>query len=79
MSKLTSGLRKVLFGILGSIVLILGIILLPLPGPGLLVCLLGLFLLSLEFDWAKPHMERIKRRLRGFYKDFKDKVDDKSQ
>jgi uncharacterized protein (TIGR02611 family) len=36
----------------------LGIILIPLPGPGILVVLLGLFILSLEFEWAKNYLEK---------------------
>ena len=57
-------IRKGVVALVGSLVLVIGIILIPLPGPGLLVCLLGLFIFSLEFDWAKPHVERLKRKLK---------------
>jgi uncharacterized protein (TIGR02611 family) len=52
--------RKVGVFILGVSVFILGIILIPLPGPGILVCMLGLFILSWEFAWAARHLDRAK-------------------
>lgn len=55
-------LRKALAAIIGIPVFIIGVILIPLPGPGILVCLLGLFILSLEFEWAKPYMEKLKKQ-----------------
>lgn len=42
----------------------LGIILIPLPGPGLLVMLAGLFVLSLEFDWAKRRRDEVSAKLK---------------
>ena len=55
--------RKIAIGIVGVALVLVGIPLLPLPGPGLLVILLGLFVLSWEFEWAKKHFERLKRKL----------------
>jgi uncharacterized protein (TIGR02611 family) len=43
---------------LGSLIIAIGIILLPLPGPGWLIIFAGLAIWSLEFQWA--------RRLRAF-------------
>lgn len=37
---------------LGAVVIIIGIILLPLPGPGWLIIFAGLAIWSLEFGWA---------------------------
>lgn len=64
MSKPVSFLRKFVAALIGIPLIILGIILIPLPGPGLLVSFAGLFVLSLEFDWVKPHMERVKREMK---------------
>lgn len=47
--------RRIGITILGFAVLILGLILIPLPGPGILVCLVGLTILSWEFEWALRH------------------------
>ena len=51
------------FAIAGFLVLVLGIVLVPLPGPGLLVVAVGLAMLALEFRWAERMLERAVRRL----------------
>ncbi len=63
MNLIVKYLRKIIVFIIGIVVFILGVILIPLPGPGLLVCFAGLFILSLEFDWAKPYLERTKSEM----------------
>lgn len=45
--------KKVGIGLVGGIVLLVGIILIPYPGPGWLVVFAGLGILSTEFDWAR--------------------------
>nr|ALS89358.1 putative transmembrane protein (PGPGW) [uncultured bacterium] len=45
------------------VVIVFGIILLVLPGPGLLVIFLGLFILSLEFSWADRLYKRFRDRI----------------
>lgn len=45
--------RRVLVLVLGGTLTVAGIILIPLPGPGLPVVFLGLTVLSWEFPWAK--------------------------
>ena len=45
--------RRIILGTLGFSVILVGIVLLVLPGPGLLLIGLGLVLLSLEFEWAR--------------------------
>ncbi len=47
-----------------------GIVLLPLPGPGWLVIFLGLGVLATEFAWAAHLLERIKR----YYERTKDRA-----
>lgn len=44
--------RKLIVALIGFPLLALGIILIPVPGPGLLVCFLALLILSTEFSWA---------------------------
>lgn len=56
--------RKAVVLTIGIPVLLLGIALIPLPGPGLLVTLLGLFILSLEFQWAKCYVVIVKEKLK---------------
>lgn len=76
MQKATKLFRKILFGTVGLAILIIGILLIPLPGPGLLVCLLGLFILSLEFVWAQPYMEKVKKELSKFVDQYKARRDE---
>lgn len=52
--------RILIISTFGFGLLALGIVLIPLPGPGILVAILGLLILSWEFAWAKRHLERAK-------------------
>ncbi|QJY47782.1 TIGR02611 family protein [Pseudonocardia broussonetiae] len=50
-------------GVVGTIVLLLGIVAIPYPGPGWLIVFAGLAILASEFAWAK----RVLRYARGKY------------
>lgn len=50
-------------GVLGAIVLILGVIAIPYPGPGWLIVFAGLGILASEFAWA----QRVLHVARGYY------------
>ena len=56
------GLRKAGITILGWILVLLGLAALILPGPGLLLLLLGLIVLSQEYDWAERRVEPVKKK-----------------
>jgi uncharacterized protein (TIGR02611 family) len=56
-------LIRVAAAIGGFLVVLLGIVLIPLPGPGLLVVALGLAVLALEFAWAEHLLEKTVDRL----------------
>lgn len=49
----------------GVLLLIAGVAMLVLPGPGLLAIAIALGLLSSEFVWARRLLERVKRRRGG--------------
>lgn len=49
--------RRVVVTIVGTVVLVAGVALLVLPGPGFLVIALGLLILALEYDWARRRAE----------------------
>ena len=53
-------LRKVVVAVIGFVLIAVGTALLVLPGPGILVILAGIAVLSLEFPWAKAVFDRIK-------------------
>jgi uncharacterized protein (TIGR02611 family) len=52
--------KRVVVFVLGATVVLFGLLLIVLPGPGLLVIFLGLTLLATEFVWAKLWLRRLK-------------------
>ena len=65
LSKLPSPVRWVVTMIIGVILLILGLIMMVTPGPGLLFIFFGLTILALELEWAR---ELNKQGLQGLEK-----------
>ena len=57
-------LKRIAIGVIGFIVVVAGILLIPLPGPGLLVVIAGLSILALEFAWAKRWLDWTKEYAR---------------
>ena len=55
--------KKVLVAIVGGIVVLVGLVLVPYPGPGWLIVFAGLAILSSEFEFA----ERVLKFARGKY------------
>jgi uncharacterized protein (TIGR02611 family) len=51
---------KVLIAVFGGLVVAAGIVLIPLPGPGWLIVILGLTIWAIEFVWAR-HLLRFTR------------------
>jgi len=68
-------LRKILSLAVGLPVFIVGVILIPLPGPGLLLCFVGLYVLSLEFDWAEQRLSAARRQIKAIYLKAKARAD----
>jgi uncharacterized protein (TIGR02611 family) len=58
---------RVFVGTLGGSLTVLGLLLVPLPGPGWLVVFVGLAVLGTEFGWAKRTAVWLKRRLDQFW------------
>ncbi len=53
--------------VLGASIALLGLVLVPLPGPGWLVVFLGLAVLGTEFAWARRLAAAVKRLLARFW------------
>jgi len=53
MDRVKRQARRTSIAIVGGVVLVIGIIMIPYPGPGWLVVFAALAILSREFDWAK--------------------------
>ena len=71
LAPLPSGLRRAIIGVIGSTILVAGILMLVLPGPGIVVIVIGLAILATEFAWAEAmlirarhHAGRIKKKVR---------------
>ena len=56
--------RRAAIGIVGMLVVIVGIVLIPLPGPGTLIVFAGLTILATEFDSARRFLDRAKDRVK---------------
>ncbi|MFI5912895.1 TIGR02611 family protein [Dactylosporangium sp. NPDC051541] len=54
---------KIVVAVLGTLVIAVGVILLPLPGPGWLIILGGLALLAMEFAWARRLLQFTRAQL----------------
>ena len=58
--------KRFAVGTVGFVVVALGIVLMPLPGPGVLIVLLGVLILSTQFEWAERRVEQVRdAALRG--------------
>ncbi|WP_426846340.1 PGPGW domain-containing protein [Candidatus Planktophila dulcis] len=56
-------MRKTLAAVIGSTLIILGSLLVVLPGPFTLpLVILGLFVLGLEYAWARRTLEKVKEQ-----------------
>jgi uncharacterized protein (TIGR02611 family) len=75
LAKLPHPVRWVLTMVVGFILLILGLIMMVTPGPGLLFIFFGLSILALEIEWARElnkqgmqGLERIVAKIKEFFK-----------
>lgn len=57
---------KIGIGVLGALVIALGIVLIPFPGPGWAIVILGLAIWAVEFAWAKNLLEFTKRNVKAW-------------
>lgn len=61
-----SAVKRFAVGSLGFLVVAVGIVLMPLPGPGVLIVLVGVLILATQFEWAERRVDQVKdAALRG--------------
>lgn len=58
---------KVLVTTFGGLIVVVGLILVPLPGPGWLIVFIGLTLLGTEYHWARRLLGWLRRVLARFW------------
>ena len=63
MHKAIKPAKKIAVFIIGATLIVIGVLLLVLPGPGVLVLFIGLLVLATEFEWAAKHRDRAKEHL----------------
>jgi len=63
---------RVAVGVVGATIIVIGIILLPLPGPGWLIIFGGLFVLSTEFAWAERLLDYARGKVHAWTEWVKD-------
>ena len=57
-------IKRIIIGIIGTIVLLIGIALLVLPGPAFILIPAGLAILATEFEWAKKLLQKVRDKLK---------------
>ena len=57
---------RITVGIVGALVLALGVLAIPYPGPGWLIVFAGLGILASEFEWAKGALRFVRKRYDAF-------------
>ena len=55
--------RRIVVGVVGASVLLLGVIMLVTPGPALIVIPLGLAILAIEFVWARQWLHKLREMI----------------
>lgn len=60
MDKLRRHSKKLLIGIVGGLVVLIGLVLVPYPGPGWLIVFAGLAILATEFEFASRALDYAK-------------------
>lgn len=75
LGKLPHPVRWVLTMVLGFVLLLMGLIMMVTPGPGLLFIFFGLSILALEIEWARElnkqglqGLERIVAKLKSIFR-----------
>ena len=55
--------RRIVIGVVGATVLLIGVVMLVTPGPALVVIPVGLAILSIEFTWARHWLRRLRESI----------------
>lgn len=62
MHTLNQHLKRVAIGVVGTTIVLAGLVMIPYPGPGWLVVFAGLATLATEFHWAQNVLASLRRR-----------------
>ncbi len=62
-NPVTRRVYRLAVGVLGVAIVVVGLVLLPAPGPGWLIIFAGLAVLASEFEWAQRLLDTARRRV----------------
>jgi tellurite resistance protein TerC len=55
--------RRIVIGVVGATVVLIGVVMIVTPGPALVFIPVGLAILSVEFAWAKHWLRRLRESI----------------
>ncbi len=55
--------RRIVIGVVGATILLLGVIMIVTPGPALVLIPVGLAILSIEFAWARIWLRKLRKSI----------------
>ena len=55
--------RRIVIGVVGATILLLGVIMIVTPGPALVLIPVGLAVLSIEFAWARIWLKKLRESI----------------
>ena len=55
--------RRIVIGVVGATVVLIGIVMIVTPGPALVLIPVGLAILSIEFTWARVWLKRVRESI----------------
>lgn len=55
--------RRIVVGVVGATILLVGVVMLVAPGPAIIVIPIGLAILGIEFAWARLWLKRLREKL----------------
>lgn len=62
-NPVTRRVYRLVVGVVGVAIVVVGLVLLPAPGPGWLIIFAGLAVLASEFEWAQRLLDTARRRV----------------
>jgi uncharacterized protein (TIGR02611 family) len=62
-SDVLNKVKRLIIGVIGITILLIGIALIVLPGPAFIVIPFGLWILATEFVWARRLLKKVKDKL----------------
>lgn len=63
LNKTLKNVKRIIIGVIGTTILLIGLALIVLPGPAFIVIPIGLAILATEFAWAKRLLKRVKQQV----------------